>query len=745
MLTYARTVSSPSISCAAALLGSIAILAISTPARADEFFWASPTPQGNVLRALVFEADGQTGYAVGEFGAVLRTEDGGQSWLDLTPSNVVLPHFGDVRVLSGGDLIAVGQAPGIFRSQDQGVSWSAVSNPSTTELLSLEGFGATLYAAGKSGKILRSTDEGASWTSLPSLATQEIVDQHWRSATDGYVVGPGLVRHTTNAGQTWQTLPGANENFFFPGDIQFLDELNGWVALDFTTFRTTNGGVSWFPKHDGPFANSPIYQEELAFLDANTRWIATESEGATIWKTTDDGHTWTLQYEALAVVGIFDLVRLPGGALVAVSTAGDLLWSGDGGESWSNAAVTPNGDHRVYTSMESLPSGRTFAGGYNVWSVSEDFGRTWTNPPAAPAISGINAIEFRDDLFGLVGGTPTPGQSKIARTTDGGVSWELNSIAPSYIGYVVSISAPTAETAFVAIHGGQNINWVYGSTDAGVTWSLRSNGLPTLDRFFAIDFIDAQTGYVGGGGFGSPRLWKTTNGGANWALINPPFGDLRDMDWFDASRAVVTTSNGIFRTTNGGANWSPAGVNVVGDLDFIDDQRGYAIDYQSTLWRTLDGGVSWEDVPLPISLPTAAVAATPTGAVVCGSMSVLFGVDHLVAADIPEQPEQAVARGLAVSAFPNPSSGPWRVRFASRQAGQAEVALFDASGRLLYSTTQAVGLGVAEIALDLSSARGTEPSASTLGPGTSAAHSIFFARVRAPDGRVGTARVLLTR
>ena len=40
--------------------------------------WGNPTPQGNALEAVAFS--GQRGVAVGEFGTIMRSEDGGLTW-----------------------------------------------------------------------------------------------------------------------------------------------------------------------------------------------------------------------------------------------------------------------------------------------------------------------------------------------------------------------------------------------------------------------------------------------------------------------------------------------------------------------------------------------------------------------------------------------------------------------------------------------------------------------------------------
>ena len=68
--------------------------------------WGNPTPQGNTIRAMDFVAG--RGYAIGDDGTALRTDDGGATWTglatgtsqDLTRVQAVTP---DVIVVLGGD------------------------------------------------------------------------------------------------------------------------------------------------------------------------------------------------------------------------------------------------------------------------------------------------------------------------------------------------------------------------------------------------------------------------------------------------------------------------------------------------------------------------------------------------------------------------------------------------------------------------------------------------------------------
>ena len=53
------------------------------PTTPSGWFWQNPVPQGNTLRAVHF-VNATTGTAVGDLGTILRTTDGGSSWVSQT-------------------------------------------------------------------------------------------------------------------------------------------------------------------------------------------------------------------------------------------------------------------------------------------------------------------------------------------------------------------------------------------------------------------------------------------------------------------------------------------------------------------------------------------------------------------------------------------------------------------------------------------------------------------------------------
>src|SRR5258707_9438478 len=62
----------------ASLIGLGAIASSASWAQSG-WFWQNPLPQGNPLRAVSF-VDANTGTAVGDYGTILRTTDGGATW-----------------------------------------------------------------------------------------------------------------------------------------------------------------------------------------------------------------------------------------------------------------------------------------------------------------------------------------------------------------------------------------------------------------------------------------------------------------------------------------------------------------------------------------------------------------------------------------------------------------------------------------------------------------------------------------
>jgi photosystem II stability/assembly factor-like uncharacterized protein len=129
-----------------------------------------PSPVSQMLNRVRF-IDDKTGWIAGYDSTLLKTEDGGASWSLKNFNPAGRPLF-DVLALDASRLIAVGGYGTLLQSGDGGNTWAAASSPITDLGLHFNtvlrlGDG-SLFIAGEKGLMARSSDEGANWQMLQS-------------------------------------------------------------------------------------------------------------------------------------------------------------------------------------------------------------------------------------------------------------------------------------------------------------------------------------------------------------------------------------------------------------------------------------------------------------------------------------------------------------------------------------------------------------------------------------------------
>ncbi len=107
----------------------------------------------------------------GEAGTLLRSRDGGENW-DRPLSPYQGSFFGIVAANDGG-LLTFGLKGNVFRSTDDGDTWSAVVTGDQRTLLSgMTQADGTIVLVGSAGAVLKSSDHGASFTVLPTTGSR---------------------------------------------------------------------------------------------------------------------------------------------------------------------------------------------------------------------------------------------------------------------------------------------------------------------------------------------------------------------------------------------------------------------------------------------------------------------------------------------------------------------------------------------------------------------------------------------
>lgn len=155
--------------------------------------------------------DARNGVAVGLWSLVLVTSDGGATWRDvvLTPPEGakkadlnLLGLFADDR----GRIYAAAERGMVLRSDDRGATWTyAATGYKGSFWTGLALPGGVLLAAGLRGSLYRSADEGRSWTRIDTASKSSITAM---AARDGAIVAvglDGLVLRSRDGGATFSS------------------------------------------------------------------------------------------------------------------------------------------------------------------------------------------------------------------------------------------------------------------------------------------------------------------------------------------------------------------------------------------------------------------------------------------------------------------------------------------------------------------------------------------------------------
>jgi photosystem II stability/assembly factor-like uncharacterized protein len=177
------------------------------------FRQASTVPADVTLTSVAF-ADARNGWAVGHWGVILRTKDGGENWtLQRSDIKVDQPLF-SVYFKDAREGWAVGLWSLMLRTTDGGATWAVVTLPPPPGMKKADRnlyaiFSDTkgvLYVACEQGRVLRSVDSGAHWI----YAETGYAGSFWTGVAlqDGTVLVGGLrgtIYRSSDSGEHWQS------------------------------------------------------------------------------------------------------------------------------------------------------------------------------------------------------------------------------------------------------------------------------------------------------------------------------------------------------------------------------------------------------------------------------------------------------------------------------------------------------------------------------------------------------------
>ena len=266
-----------------------------------------------------------------------------------------------------------------------------------------------------------------------------------------------------------------------------------WVSgTHGSVLRTTDGGASW-QKIPVAGADSLDFRDVEAF-DDKTALLMSAGSGALsrIYKTEDGGQSWQLLYTNTIAEGFFDGMAFwdrQHGILYGdpIDDKMFILTTSDGGASWQRVpADALPAMHEGEYGFAASGTGIAVTGSSSVWIgtggaaarvfYSHDRGQNWavaeTPIISGEASTGIFSIAFADAQNGVVVGgdyqKPNETTATVARSTDGGQSWQLvEAGAPVSFRSAVAFVPETGGPQVVAV-GSHGASF---STDGGASWN----------------------------------------------------------------------------------------------------------------------------------------------------------------------------------------------------------------------------------------------------------------------------------
>lgn len=355
--------------------------------------------------------------------------------------------------------------------------------------------------------------------------------------------------------------------------------------------------------------------------DENTVYIGAPSGG--LWKTTDNGLSWVSFTDILPTLGVSDIVVDHVNPEVIYMGTGDRdagdapglgVWkSFDGGETWQSSNLGM-GDVTVsklimHPNNNQLIIAATNSGIYK----STDAGLTWSKK----ASGDFKDLVFKPDNPNIVYGAQA---GNFFRSVNNGETFtRISNGLPNGYRSGIAVTPANPELVYFIITNSDSFKGLYRSTDAGLSFSLRSTqpnimawdcnggsgGQAWYDLDIAADPVNPEVIYAGG-----VNCFKSVNGGTSWFITSHWYGgcnvqsvhaDLHVLEYSPLNnRLYAGNDGGAYWTGNAGQTWTEISDGLVISQAYKIGQSATNRDlvingYQDNGTSTYIGGV-WEAV-----------------------------------------------------------------------------------------------------------------------------------------------------
>ena len=435
-------------------------------------------------------------------GEVYRSTDGGDNFNLQLQKNLVSMEFkpDDPNVVYGGSQI--GGPSGIFKSTDNGQSWTQLTNGLPTSGVERCHIAVTpanpsvvyaLFCGSDEGfyGIYKSVDEGASWTvQADSSNAPNLLG--W--STDG----------TDSGGQGWYdlalTVSPTDENLLIVGGV------NSWKSTD--GGQNWNISSHWYGGGGTEYKHADVHY--LRYNSANNRLYSANDGG--LYFSDNDGLNWTDISDGLQITQFYRSgLSQTDPELIIAGAQDNGTFLMDGINSWTSVrggdgmecAIDPNNPDVMYSTVYYGALSKSTNGGGNFNDIAPANDGAWVTPFVLDPSNSNRIIA---------------GYTEVWESLDGGDNWSTltNGQAGGEID-AIAVSKSDGNVIYFSEY-----NELYLTTDNGANWSLISNGLPNRSiSYISIDPLNPEKAWISYSGYGNgQKVYQTNDFGSNWTNIS---------------------------------------------------------------------------------------------------------------------------------------------------------------------------------------------------------------------------------